>query len=91
MPKTPFDKQKSARARRSGREHAGTFLYWFRDRYKMPPNDPRYLALTGEEIEADYWAWHYFNNPKADSFESDEWDSDALLEAMASDDWEQVI
>ena len=57
----------------------------------MPPNDPRYLALTAEEIEADYWAWHYFNNPKSDSFESDEWDSNALLEAMDGDEWEKII
>ena len=57
----------------------------------MPPNDPRYLALTLEEIESDYWAHHYYNNPKADSFETEEWDTDALMDAMENGEWDEII
>lgn len=28
--------------------------FWFRDRYKLPPNDPRFLDLTEEEILLEY-------------------------------------
>ena len=66
-------------------------MFWFRDKYNMPPGDPRYLCLTMEEIETDYWAHHYYRNPTADSFETDEWNSEEMIEAMNSGDWEEVI
>lgn len=36
---------------------AGTLAYWFRSHYRLPPNDPRFLALTPEDIETE---WHAY-------------------------------
>lgn len=71
---------------------AETLLFRFRKRYNLPPNDPRLLALTMEDIEADFWAHHYHDNPAAESAEDDEWDTEAILASMENDDeWDEVI
>lgn len=44
-----------------------------------------------DEIEADYWAHHYFANPTNDSFEADDWDTDSILDAMENGEWEELI
>ena len=49
------------------------------------------MALTIEEIEADYWAHHYHEHPSSNSAEDDDFDAEALAAAMESDDWETVI
>lgn len=66
-------------------------MFWFRRKYGLTPNDPRFLALTLDEIETDYWAHHYAENPSDNSFEDDDFDVDAIVDAMESDDWETVI
>lgn len=33
-----------------------TYRFWFRQKYQLPPTDPRYLAATEEEMIADFWA-----------------------------------
>ena len=57
----------------------------------MLPNDPLLLQLTLDQIEQDYWAHHYYDNPSHTSVEDDDFDVDALVDAMAEDDWETVI
>jgi len=37
----------------------GTMEFWIRRKYNLLPNDPRFLALTPAEIEAEYWAHQY--------------------------------
>ena len=41
----------------------GTYHLWFRQKYNLPPTDPRFLNATDEEIEADFWAHYYQENP----------------------------
>jgi hypothetical protein len=87
-------------AKRKGRELAlyDTYQVWFRKTYFLPPNDPRLLALTQEEIETEYWAQHYYQHGTHEqediAYEDDEFD--ALLEAMESntfnpEEWEDLI
>ncbi len=35
-----------------------------RTTYRLLPTDPNYLAMTEDDIEAEYWMHHYKNNPK---------------------------
>lgn len=63
-----------------------TISFWFRRKYNLPPNDPRFLDLTLEQIETEYWAWHYFEQPPGEEFDDDEFDEDditAQIEARA--------
>lgn len=41
-----------------------TIGFEFRRRYGLTPRDPRYLELTDDEIEVDYWAHMHAENPK---------------------------
>jgi hypothetical protein len=47
--------------------------------------------LTPQEIEAEYWAHHFFENPATESDEDSDFDTEALVAAMERDDWETVI
>lgn len=55
------------------------------------------MRLTLQEIEADYWAHHYYDNPAAESAEDDDWNTDDMLRAIEDgsfnleDEWEDVI
>jgi hypothetical protein len=79
---------------------AGTHEFWFRRKYNLPPNDPRFLALTPEDIEAEYWAHRYYDNPTSESYDDPDFDPDEIeaeLEAEAGvvdetlpDDFEEV-
>ena len=45
-----------------------------------------------EDIEAEFYAYQTLENPNTESYEDDDWDIDALLKEMDSDDdWETVI
>lgn len=61
----------------------------------MPPNDPRFLELTPEECEAEYWRVEFTNKPPTEEFENEEFDDEknailARLEA-GEDDFESII
>lgn len=58
---------------------ANTFALWFRQKYNLAPTDPRFLAATPEDIEAEYWAYHYQENKVKEQFEDDEFDQAAEL------------
>ena len=58
----------------------------------MPPNDPRFLSITQDEIEAEFWAHHYVNNPPAEAIPEDEEEYERRVKHMLeSDDWEEVV
>ncbi|WP_175787409.1 hypothetical protein [Burkholderia anthina] len=49
--------------------------------------DPRFLCLTAEDIEAEYWAYYYEKN-KGEEHEDDDVDVDAIRaneEALAAE------
>lgn len=52
--------------------------------------DPRYLDATVEEMMTDYWAHHYYDNPKAlEEVEDEDFNLDdeiARIEAEAEND-----
>jgi hypothetical protein len=61
---------------------ARTYALWFRRTYRLAPTDPRYLQATVEDIEAEYWAYHYEANPVQEEFEDDEFDLEAEKERI---------
>lgn len=69
---------------------ATSLEFWFRRKYSLPPSDPRFLALTTEDIEAEYWAWYYAENNRGEEVEDDDFDLDEEIARMNNDDWEEV-
>lgn len=71
-------------------KEAKTLRYWFRNKYRLPPTDPRYLDMTEAEIEMEYQAHLYRSvldkgrEPDLDEFETAE--IDAALEKWAEED-----
>lgn len=62
--------------------------FWFRKKYNLAPNDPRFLELTREDIETEYWAHFYSENKVTEEFDDEDFDEDAYLaqlEAEAKD------
>lgn len=74
---------------------ARTAEFWFRHKYRLPPTDERYLNMTVEGMLADFWAHHFFDNPKAaeQEVEDEDFDMEAELQRMAQnpDEWEPLI
>lgn len=69
--------------------------FWFRKKYGLTPNDPRYLGSTLEDMLTDYWAHHYYDNPKElDVVEDEDFDLEAELakleEEELPDDFEDL-
>jgi hypothetical protein len=62
----------------------------------LPITDPRFLAVTVEEMMTDYFAHIYFDDPKAaDEIEDDEFDVDSVASMIQSkkaplDDFENL-
>ena len=59
-----------------------TIGFWFRRKYNLPPNDPRYLELTSEQIMAEYWAHQYAEKGIQDEVEDDDFDMDAEVKRI---------
>jgi hypothetical protein len=66
-------------------------VYWYRNKYNLPPNSPLLDGLTIEDVEIEFWAHQYYNNPKMDLVEDDDWDADEILAQIESGEWESVI
>lgn len=69
--------------------------WWFRDRYRLAPTDPRFLDATAEEMLTDYWAAHHDNlrksNQSEEEFEDEDFDLAAIQAEMENEaDWEDV-
>lgn len=56
----------------------------------MSPRDPRFLELTPDEVEAEFWAYHYAESDAKEEYEDDEFDQAAILAGL-DDEWEDVI
>jgi uncharacterized membrane protein len=59
----------------------------------LTPNDPRFLDMTIEDMMTDYYAHHYFDNPKDhDEIEDEDFNLEAELAKLENnpDDWETV-
>ena len=69
---------------------AGSLEFWFRRKYSLPPTDPRFLDLTTEDIESEYWAHYYHENAGKEEVEDDDFDLEAEIARMNDDDWEEV-
>ena len=76
--------------------------WWFRQKYSLPPTDPRFLDATTEQMLVDYWANYYSLRPGGEEFEDDDFDLEAEIAAMNAkpeskphvepdpDDWVEV-
>jgi hypothetical protein len=66
--------------------------WWWRQRYNLPPTDPRYLDATPEQMLLDYYTV-MAENGESESYEDDDFNLDAVLGEFAADDddWEPVI
>jgi hypothetical protein len=65
---------------------AKTYSLWFRKTYQLAPTDKRYLAMTPEDIEAEYWAYHVDSKKAGEEFSDDDFSLDdelAKIEAEA--------
>lgn len=69
---------------------AGSLEFWFRSKYNLPPHDPRFLDMTTEDIEAEYWAHHYREQAGKEEIEDEDFDLEAEIARMNDDDWEEV-
>lgn len=80
---------------------AETLVFWFRQHYRLPPNHPSLDELTLEDIEAEFWAHRYYENPTADEVVDEDFDLEAVMrEAEAGggteaggggDDWQELV
>lgn len=72
--------------------------WWFRQKYNLPPNDPRYLSLTHDELVTEYYAHLYAEKQVRFEDEDEDFDLNEVLrqyeeEAEADgdgDQWEEV-
>jgi hypothetical protein len=66
--------------------------WWWRQRYNLPPTDPRYLDATPEQILLDYYTV-MAENGESESYEDDDFNLDGVLADFAADagEWETLI
>lgn len=73
---------------------AGTVVLWYRRRFNLPPNDPRFLDLTEQEILTEYWAHHYDDlraqGKPIEEYEDPDFDAEAERFMVDDDDYEDV-
>jgi hypothetical protein len=58
---------------------ANTYRLWFRQTYQLAPTDPRYLAASDEDIQAEYWAYEYQKGGVKEEYEDEGFDKDAAI------------
>ncbi len=86
------------RTKRRGKERSDTTEFWYRHKYSLTVTDPRFLDATVEEMMTDYWAHHFYENPKArDEVEDEDFDFAQELARIEAEgeqndpgDWEDV-
>lgn len=79
--------------KRQARDQAKSLQWWYRERYRLPPNDPGFLALTPADLLLEYWTAYYAAQAARGetlSFEGedDDYDLDAILAQLAAQDAE---
>ena len=74
------------------REMAKSLEWWFRDRYRLAPTDPRFLDATREQMLLDHWTAHYHHliqsGKDIDEFEDQDWDLEKIL--ADAENWEDA-
>lgn len=72
--------------------------FWLRRKYNLLPNDPRWLELSPEDVEAEYLAHQFAEHGVPDEIEDEHFDEhlDELESQLAAggegaDDFEEVI
>ncbi len=90
-----FAQEQKKHLKRIASQQSKSVEWWFRDRYKLAPTDPRFLDMTRNGMVLEYWTAHYASMPAA-SFEADDPDFDlqqAIEDLGISDDdedWEDA-
>jgi hypothetical protein len=69
---SPFVATRRRDIKARGKALAGTYEFWFREKYNLPPTDPRFLAMTEEDIESEWWACHYQESKASVEFDDDD-------------------
>lgn len=79
-------------AKKKARQVKDTIAFWFRSKYRLTINDPRYLEMTEYDMMVDYYADFYVKNPKAmDEVSDDDFNADEIIQAMSDgEDWEEL-
>lgn len=91
-------------AKEEARQRYNSVEFWYRRKYNLTSNDPRYLDTTLDEMFADFWAHTYFDDPKAieNTVEDEDFDADDVARLIGADvpteqedianvnDWEDV-
>lgn len=87
--------------KRQAREQAKSLQWWYRDRYRLQPNDPLFLALTEQDLLLEFWTAYYAaQNAKGEAIsfegEDDDYDLNAILQQLDQDAdnpdaWEPVF
>lgn len=74
------------------KEQAQLMRTWYRIRYNLPPNDPRYLDLTDADIQLEYWTIRAHLKPPGEAeFDTPDFDEDlAAFMAGEMDDFVPV-
>ncbi len=64
-----------------------SLLFWYRQEYKIPLNDPRLDDLTDMDLEVEYLAWVAFHKPQMNP-DHDDGRTDAWLEAVGRGEYQ---
>lgn len=81
-------------ARKTGKALSQTYAFWFRKTYQLAPTDPRYLAMTEEDVMTEFWAYELSNRDSSEEeIEDEEFDLDEVLAGIEAEgeQWETVI
>ncbi|NYH24694.1 hypothetical protein [Paraburkholderia bryophila] len=56
----------------------------------MPPNHPLFLEVSAEDIEAEWWAYHYRDSKASVEFDDDDENASSDYEAEARREMEEM-
>jgi hypothetical protein len=83
--KTPFAENAERTAKREAKQRATTIDFWYRRKYGLTINDPRFLNTTEQERMTDYWAHRYVEDPKLmNEVEDEDFDEDDIMAEWAA-------
>jgi hypothetical protein len=71
------------------KEEVFSYAYWFRKKYNLTPNDPRFLEMTLDEIKEEFFLDRLSENPEF-KLESLTHDTTADEEWMLAQEKEQI-
>lgn len=93
----PFAESQQQEAKETARRRHKTVEFWYRRKYGLTINDPRFLDATTEEMLADYWSHTYEDDPKAlEEVVDEDFDENDVARLIGADippegdDWEPL-